>query len=110
MTQYDTTSPDRPVYFDAVLAPNRSLPRWGFRLLMASFVVFLSGLGFAFAQLGAWPVAGFCGLEFALIWGAFHLNYRSGRMSEAIRLDGEALTVKRLAPNRPVRSWRFQPS
>jgi len=110
MNQPDTPAPGGPLYFDAVLTPNRSLPRWGFRLLMASMVVFLGSLGFAFAQLGAWPVAGFCGLEFVLVWGAFHLSYRSGRMYEEIRLDDAALTVRRVEPNRPTRSFRFQPT
>ncbi len=110
MNDGDATADNRPPYFDAVLTPNRSLPRWGFWLLMAVLAVFLGSLGFAFAQLGAWPVAGFCGLEVALVWGAFHLNYRSGRMFEAVRLDDDGLTVKRHVPNRPTRSWQFQPT
>jgi uncharacterized membrane protein len=110
MSQPDPTTPAKSLYFDAILTPNRSLPTWGFRLLLASMVVFLGSLGFAFAQLGAWPVAGFCGLEFVLVWGAFKLSYRSGRMYEAIRLDDETLTVSRVVPNRPVRSYAFQPS
>lgn len=110
MSQHVTPAPQAPLYFDAVLTPNRSLPRWGFRFLMASMVVFLGSLGFAFAQLGAWPVAGFCGLEFVLVWGAFQLSYRSGRLYEKIRLDDEALTVSRVVPNRPVKSFVFQPS
>jgi len=110
MSHSETRAPGGPLYFDAILTPNRSLPRWGFRLLMASMVVFLGSLGFAFAQLGAWPVSGFCGLEFVLVWGAFHLNYRSGRMYEQIRLDEKELTISRVVPNRPVKSFVFQPT
>ncbi len=99
----------RRYYFDAVLTPNRSLSRRGFWLLMTVLVVVLGSLGLAFATLGAWPVAGFCGLEVFLVWGAFHLNYRSGRTVESVRLDDDALTVTRAVPHRPVKSWQFQP-
>lgn len=109
MTAPNTTDTARQYYFDAVLTPNRSLSRRGFWLLMAVLVVTLGGVGLAFSTLGAWPVAGFCGLEVFLVWGAFHLNYRSGRMVESVRLDEETLTVTRAIPNRPAKSWQFQP-
>ncbi|MEM7124091.1 MAG: DUF2244 domain-containing protein [Pseudomonadota bacterium] len=109
MTPSDTTDRARRYYFDAVLTPNRSLPRRGFWLLMAVLVITLGGVGLAFSTLGAWPVAGFCGLEVLLVWGAFHLNYRSGRMVESVRLDEKTLTVTRSVPHRPLKSWQFQP-
>ena len=109
MTPPNATDTARQYYFDAVLTPNRSLSRRGFWLLMAVLVVTLGGVGFAFSTLGAWPVAGFCGLEVFLVWGAFHLNYRSGRMVESVRLDEETLTVTRAIPNRPAKSWQFPP-
>jgi len=95
--------------FEAVLMPHRSLSRRGFKLLMAALAVGLSAVGFAFWSLGAWPVAGFCGLEVLLVWGAFELNYRSARRFERIVLDDDALTVERIGLGGEVMRWRFEP-
>jgi uncharacterized membrane protein len=97
------------VAFDAVLVPHRSLPRWGFILLIVSFAIALAAIGLSFWSLGAWPVAGFCGLEAFLVWGAFELNYRSGRRLETVRLDDAALRIDRIAPNGRSRYWTFEP-
>ena len=61
-----------------VLHPHRSLPPSGFLIMMVliSRVSFI--LGLVFFLLGAWPVMGFFGLDVALIYYAFKLNYRSG--------------------------------
>ena len=40
---------------------------------------------------GAWPVIGFFGLDVALIYLAFKLNYRSGRLYETIELTPGAV-------------------
>jgi uncharacterized membrane protein len=97
------------VAFDAVLVPHRSLPRWGFILLIGSLAAALAAVGLSFWSLGAWPVAGFCGLEGFLVWGAFELNYRSGRRLETIRLDDATLRIDRIAPNGHTRHWTFEP-
>ena len=36
---------------------------------------------------GAWPVMGFFGLDVLLVYVAFKLNYRSGRLYETVELD-----------------------
>jgi uncharacterized membrane protein len=98
-----------PVFLDAVLQPYRSLPPAGFAALMAvlggvSFVV-----GTIFFLIGAWPVVGFFGLDVALIYIAFRLNYRSARQTEHVRLVEDALTVERVGVRGERRRWRFQP-
>jgi len=95
--------------FDARLMPHRSLPRRGFVVLLVSLAVALGVLAFGFWSLGAWPVAGFCGLEVLLVWGAFELNYRAGRAHEAVRLDAESLTVTRVDARGRTASWSFEP-
>lgn len=98
-----------PVLFDAVLYPNRSLGRNGFVILMLLFggLCFIGGL--LFSLLGAWPVAGFLGLDILLLYGAFRLSYRSGRITESVRLTGDSLTVTRRQPDGVVRRWDLQP-
>ena len=72
--------------FDALLTPNRSLPRAGFIAVMAAVTLISAGLGVYFVLHGAWPVFRFFGLDVLLLFLAFRLNYRSGRASEIVRL------------------------
>ncbi len=97
------------VAFDAVLTPHRSLGPLGFALLMGFFASLSLAIGIGFAIIGAWPVIGFFGLDVGLLWLAFHLSYRSGRLSEHLRLSAKRLTVRRILPSGRVREWRFQP-
>lgn len=97
------------VLFDAVLQPSRSLGRSGFALLMAVFVAAAILLGTLFYLRGAWPVLGFLGLDIVLVWIAFRLSFRAGRIYEAVRLTERELTVRRHEASGRSRSWTFQP-
>jgi uncharacterized membrane protein len=59
--------------------------------------------------MGAWPVFGFFGLDVALVYIAFKLNYRSGRLHELVELTPEALTVTRVHPSGKRESFDFNP-
>ena len=95
--------------FRAVLAPNRSLGPTGFLVLMGGigFVSFV--MGAAFLLIGAWPVLGFFGLDVALIYLAFRLNYRAGRQYEVIEIDGSRLTLTRVDPSGKAERFDFNP-
>ena len=88
-----------PGTFRAVLTPYRSLGPTGFLILMTavSGVGFVAGLVFYLA--GAWPVMGFFGLDVALIYIAFKLNYRSGRVYETLDLTRDRLIWTRVHPS-----------
>ena len=101
--------PGAPVLFDAVLAPNRSLGRAGFVAVMAGVIVVSVGLGTYFLLQGAWPVFGFFGLDILLLYLAFRLSYRSGRLRETIRVTADEVVVRRIAPNGRTTEWRFNP-
>lgn len=99
-----------PAYlFDALLTPNRSLPRAGFIAVMAAVTLISAGLGIYFTLHGAWPIFGFFGLDVLLLFLAFRLNYRSGRASEIVRLTPESLLVRRTDSRGRSREWRFNP-
>ncbi len=85
------------VYLDASLQPHRSLGPKGFALVMGSIALGGFALGTAFFMAGAWPVAGFAGLEILLLFIAFKLNYRAGRISEHLRLTDAGLEVVKIA-------------
>ena len=95
--------------FRAVLTPHRSLPATGFLVLMAVLVTLNLTAGITFYVLGAWPVVGFMGLDVALIYIAFKLNYRSARLYETVDLTPSALTVTRVQPSGKAQSWSFNP-
>ncbi len=87
---------DLPV-FSAVLTPHRSLGPRGFLALMAALCTISFVTGMIFWLAGAWPVIGFMGLDVALVYVAFRLNYRDARAAEEISLTRERLVVRRIA-------------
>jgi uncharacterized membrane protein len=92
--------------FRAVLTPHRSLPRAGFLVLMGALTLVSFIAGVAFWAIGAWPVMGFFGLDLLIVYVAFKLNYRSGRMFETVEVDPDAVVVTRVHPS--GRQERFQ--
>ena len=108
-SQLPQTTVESPILFDAVLHPYRSLSPRGFALLMfllggISFVA-----GFSFVALGAWTVMGFLGLDVALLYLAFRMNYRAARVFELVRLTEDKLTVVRGGPLIKHETFVFQP-
>ena len=95
--------------FERVLLPHRSLPPRGFHLLVLILGLISLAVGIGFVSIGAWPVTGFFGLDVALVYLAFRLNYRSARRSETIQLAGDAFTVERVSVRGERRMWWFQP-
>ena len=102
-------NPAKPVFFERVLWPHRSLPPRGFRLLMLGLGILSLVAGICFVAAGAWPVCGFFGLDVALLYLAFQLSYRSARQRETLRLAEDQFTVERVDIYGERRLWRFQP-
>ena len=98
-----------PGSFRAVLAPHRSLSPAGFVVLMSGvgIVSFIAGL--TCFLIGAWPVVGFFGLDVALIYLAFRLNYRSGLLRETVELLPDSLTLMRYHPSGKREEFSFNP-
>jgi uncharacterized membrane protein len=98
MTPDNAPGPE-PTIFSAVLTPNRSLGPTGFLILMTAVggTSFIAGM--FFLLIGAWPVFGFFGLDAALVYVAFKLNYRSGRLYETLDLTPARLVLTRVHPS-----------
>ena len=92
-----------------VLHPHRSLGPKGFLILMTALgaVSFITGV--AFCMIGAWPVMGFFGLDVALVYWAFKLNYRSGRAYELVDVTPEVLTLTRVEPSGATEAFEVNP-
>lgn len=104
----DGHDPDKP-FFSAILTPYRSLGPNGFLVLMVCLgaVSFVAGL--LFLSIGAWPVFGFFGLDMALIWLAFRLNYASARAYEEVIVSRSEIIIRKVGPGKRHQEYRFNP-
>ncbi|MDO9460510.1 MAG: DUF2244 domain-containing protein [Alphaproteobacteria bacterium] len=96
------------LHFDAVLYPHRSLGPRGFMTVMTCLTVFSFVAGLSFYLIGAWPVLGFFGLDVLLIYVAFRINFRAGRVYETVQLDDASLLIRRFLPDGRILSWNLQ--
>ncbi|ASP35178.1 MULTISPECIES: DUF2244 domain-containing protein [Stappiaceae] len=99
---------NRP-FFTAVLTPHRSLGPNGFLILMICFglICFVSGI--VFLSIGAWPVFGFFGLDIALLWFAFRLNYRSAQAFEEVSVSRTEIVIRKVGPGKRFQEYSFNP-
>jgi uncharacterized membrane protein len=100
--------PDDPIY-RAKLSPHRSLTRRQARGIIVATGCALTLLGVPFYLLGAWPVAGFFGLDAAALALAFALSFRSARAYEALVLTSLELLLAKVSAGGARREWRFNP-
>ncbi len=88
-------APPTTLPFRAVLVPHRSLSPRGFLILMGILGTASFAMGLAFVWIGAWPVFGFLGLDVAVVYLAFKLNYRAARATETVEVTRDDLTITR---------------
>ncbi len=94
---------------DVRIVPHRSLSSANFRLLMALFALVSIVTSVPFVLLGAWPVAGFMGLDVAIFYFAFKANFKSARAYEDIVLTPLELLLAKVTPRGARVEWRFHP-
>ncbi len=99
---------ERPL-FATVIRPHRSLKIGGFRLVMA--LVGAAGIvaSIPFIVLGFWPVAGFYGLDVALLYFAFRANFAAARNYEEVVVSAVELRLRKVHHTSGAREWRFNP-
>jgi uncharacterized membrane protein len=98
-----------PVLFEARLSPHRSLSPAGFAVVMGVLAGVSFAVGVSFLMMGAWPVFGFFGLDVALVWLAFRLNYRDARAYEDIRMTPNLLSVRQVSAKGAASETAFNP-
>jgi uncharacterized membrane protein len=57
-----------------------------FKLMLIAVIAVNVAVAIFFWVQGAFPVAGFLGLDVLALWTAFHLNYRAGQAAEYVRI------------------------
>lgn len=92
------------------LKPHRSLTQKNFRLLIVLFSAtsFISCV--PFILLGAWPVAGFVGLDVAALYFAFRANFRAARAYEDLSITPFALDFAKVSAKGARAEWHFNPA
>ncbi|TAK46734.1 MAG: DUF2244 domain-containing protein [Xanthobacteraceae bacterium] len=98
-----------PVLLSALLTPHRSLSGRGFAVVMIFLAAVSFVTGMAFLMMGAWPVLGFFGLDVALVYVAFRINYARAAAFEEIIVTPSDLHVRKVGPRGEVTEWRFNP-
>lgn len=93
--------------WQATLTPHRSLTKQGFVVVMGLVLAVNLVVAGMFVALGAWPIAGFAGLDVLLVWWAFRANFADARQLERISVTDHELVVDRLRENRPPEQQRF---
>ncbi|MCX7351337.1 MAG: DUF2244 domain-containing protein [Alphaproteobacteria bacterium] len=93
--------------WQATLTPHRSLTRQGFFVLMGLVIAVNLVVAGMFVALGAWPIAGFAGLDVLLIWWAFRVNFADARKLERISITEHELVLDRLSEKYPPQQQRF---
>lgn len=96
--------------FAVRLHPHRSLTKRNFHILLAVFSAMSFTATLPFVIAGAWPVAGFMGLDVALFYFAFRANFRAARAYEDVSVTPLELMLAKVSPKGVKAEWRFNPS
>jgi len=105
----DLISRDLPI-LSLRLQPHRSLTQRNFFILMLIFTGASIFSSLPFVLLGAWPVAGFMGLDVAAFYFAFRANFRAARAYEDVLLTPFELLLAKVSPKGVRDEYRFNPA
>lgn len=100
---------DGPLLMDAVLRPHRSLSAKAFKYMFVAVIAVNILVAIFFWVQGAFPVAGFLGLDVLALWSAFRLNYRSGQAAEYVRIAPGRVHVAAVDKNGLTTHWVLNP-
>jgi uncharacterized membrane protein len=94
---------------NAVLRPHRSLSLTAFKLMLVVVIVVNLVVAAVFISHGAFPVAGFLGLDVLALWLAFRWNYRDARREEHVRISAGQIHVAAIDPDGRAQHWVVNP-
>ncbi len=99
----------RPV-FDATITPHRSLGQNSFRIVMTLVCLASVISSIPFVVLGAWPVAGFFGIDVVALFIAFRVNFRHARSFERIVVTPLEVFLRKVSHRGREAVWRSNPA
>jgi uncharacterized membrane protein len=92
------------------LTPYRSMTPRAFKSFIILFCCVNLVLSAPFFIMGAWPVAGFMGLDVLALYIAFRVSFRSADAYETVELTALELVFAKVTPRGQREVWRFNPS
>jgi uncharacterized membrane protein len=92
-------------YMDAVIRPNRSLPRQGFYVLIGIVTAINCAAAAVFVSLGAHLVPVFLGADVLALTVAFLASYRSGQQVERVQVSAHDVRITRETPKHSAVVW-----
>ncbi|GGC86165.1 DUF2244 domain-containing protein [Chelatococcus reniformis] len=95
--------------FAATITPHRSLGANAFRLVMGLMLLASVVSSLPFVIMGAWPVAGFFGLDVLALYIAFRVSFHRSRAFEEVILTRVQLLLRKVSPKGTAAEWRFNP-
>lgn len=114
MTSHWERSPEAPFFdgkliMDAVLRPHRSLSVRAFKIMLVAVIAVNVAVAIFFWVQGAFPVAGFLGLDVLALWLAFRWNYRAARAAEYVRIGPGKVHVAAVDRDGAATHWVLNP-
>ena len=106
-------APDHPADVSILstrLQPHRSMTRGQFHVLLLAVGAGGIVATIPFVVMGAWPVAGFMGIDVLAVYLAFRSNFRAARAYEDVHLTVLELTIAKVSARGHKSEWRFNPS
>jgi uncharacterized membrane protein len=100
---------DGPLLMDAVLRPHRSLSVKAFKYMLVAVIAVNVAVAVFFWVQGAFPVAGFLGLDVLALWLAFRWNYRAAQAAEYVRVAPGQVHVAAVDQNGVATHWILNP-
>lgn len=95
--------------FQRRIRPHRSMTAAQVRVLLLCVAACGVVTSLPFVIVGAWPVAGFFGLDVLLVALAFRASFRAARAYEDISVTPLELMIQKVNPRGLAREWRFNP-
>lgn len=100
---------DGRLFMDAVLRPHRSWSLKAFKLMLIAVIVVNVAIAIVFVSQGAFPVAGFLGLDVLALWLAFRWNYRAAQAAEYVRIAPGKVHVAAVDKDGAATHWVLNP-
>lgn len=101
--------PLRHRIFATRLVPHRSLTPRAFKRFIIGFCLVNIVVSLPFFIMGAWPVAGFMGLDALALYVAFEISFRSARVYETLDVTPLELVFAKIGARGQRAEWRFNP-
>lgn len=106
----DSEDPSARRILSVRIYPHRSLSKRNFHILLMIFSMVSFATTLPFVIAGAWPIAGFMGVDVALFYFAFRANFNAARAYEDVRVTPIELLLAKVSPKGTRAEWRFNPS